>query len=86
MLDRLTLKGQRYIVVAEVMDEAEADEDLTDEDDPEQDDDGAVMIYRLQDCGDGSESFEPIDDEDELQDVFDQFRVAWDDYEFGDAE
>lgn len=51
--------------------------------DPE-DEDG-VMIFRLEEDDEG-ENFLPIEDEDELQDVFDYFRTADEDYDFGDAE
>lgn len=94
VLDRLEWKGRCYAVVTEQEEEwdpedeeaqdAEAGEE--DEYDEEEDDDGDVMVFRTTPDGRGGEAFDPVEDGDELQDVFDLFRAAWDDYEFCDAE
>ena len=54
VLDRLSLKDTDYIVVH----------------DEEDEDEEGVMIFRLGEDEEGYEAFEPIDDEDELDEVF----------------
>ena len=54
VLDRLSLKDTDYIVVH----------------DEEDEDEEGVMIFRLGEDEEGYETFEPIDDEDELDEVF----------------
>lgn len=50
------------------------------------DEEDSVMVYRVDVAEDGTESFTPEDDELICEDVFDYFRAAYDDYEFGSAE
>lgn len=73
LLDEIELDGKRYAVLAPL----EEDED---------DEEGGVLIYRVEDSADGTESFADVEDERELQRVFDVFRIDDEDYEFCDAE
>lgn len=74
ILDEMELGGRRYIVLAP----------LDEEDDDA--DEGGVMIFRVEAAADGTERFESIEDERELQRVFDVFRIDAEDYDFCDAE
>lgn len=69
-LDTIDFRGETYVVLEEVSEEETEDED-----------DGNVMIARV----DGDE-FDFDLEEDILDEVFDLFRIAWDEYEFGPAE
>ena len=52
----------------------------------ELEDEDSVMIFRITDNGDGSENYDFVEDEDENEEVFDYFRIAFEDYDFCDAE
>lgn len=68
VLDRLSVDGMPYIVLAPL------------------DDEDSVMIFTVETDDEGNQSFTPVDDDDLNETVFDYFRAAYDDYEFGDAE
>jgi len=75
LLDEIELDDKRYAVLAPL-----------EEDEDEDDEDGGVLIFRVEDNTDGTESFADVEDERELQRVFDVFRIDDEDYEFCDAE
>ena len=52
----------------------------------EPDDEESVLIFREEPVEDGSTDFLPVEDEDEEQEIFDLFRIAFEDYDFCDAE
>ena len=52
----------------------------------ETEDEDSVLIFRVTDNGDGTEDLDYVEDDDENEEVFDFFRIAYEDYEFGDAE
>lgn len=49
-------------------------------------DEDSVMIFGVYENEDGDEEIAPLDDEDEVQEVFYYFQAEFDDYEFCDAE
>lgn len=50
------------------------------------DEDGSVMIFEVTQAEDGTDTLNPVEDEDECQRVFDYFQADCEDYEFCDAE
>ena len=74
-IDTIEMNGNEYVVLAPI----EKDED------DEPDDDEEVIILKVEHNEDGEDSFVTIEDDDELDEVFDEFQARMEE-EFGSEE
>lgn len=74
-IDTIEMNGNEYVVLAPI----EKDED------DEPDDDEEVIILKVEHNEDGEDSFITIEDDDELDEVFDEFQARMEE-EFGSEE
>ena len=64
-LDTIEMNGNEYVVLLPLDEESESEDDEIDE----------VVILRIEHGDDGEDSFVTIDDEDEMNEVFEEFRI-----------
>lgn len=83
LLDSFELDGNEYVVLLPP-DESEENEETDDYDDVEE---AEVVMFKIEHTDDGEDVFVTIEDEDELETVFEEFKIRMEDeYEFEDDE
>lgn len=75
-IDTIEMNGSEYVVLAPL-----DDEDMTDQDEDEEE----IIILKIERNQDGEESYVTVDDDDELDSVFEEFQARIDE-EYGEDE
>jgi len=77
-IDTIEMNGNEYVVLA-ALEEEESESEAEEQDEEE------VVILKIEHNEDGEDSFVTIDDDDELDDVFEEFQARMEE-EFGSDE